>query len=170
MLNDLPTESHSIVATHSHIVAIRQGGVVQGHQLRINGGGAGRSRFFAAGKYGSPEKARRAAETLAREMGLPKAQSRGGSETGRVQHASATRTAGIRFEWTQRLNGPVLRVVATWTDQLGRLRHTSYSVERNGLDGALDKAIAARTSAGAPQPARAALLKLLRREYATRGL
>lgn len=155
-------------ATHAHIVTIRRDGVVEGHQLRIDGGGAGRSRFFGAGKHGGPDGARRAAERAAKSMGLPKTQERGGSEQGRLQHGSATGVAGIRFEWTERLSGMVLRVVATWTDRQGALRHTSYSVQRNGLDGALDKAIKARTSCGAPQPDRAALLKRLRREFRSR--
>lgn len=151
--------------SHSHIVAIRSGGVVQGHQLRIDGGGAGRSKFFGAGRYGSAEKARRAAEREARALGLPKTRERGGSVQGRVLRSSTTKAAGIRFVWTPGSLQPVLRVVATWTDRRGRARNTSYSVERNGLEGALDKALAARTSCGAPMPDRAALLRLLRRVF-----
>jgi hypothetical protein len=158
------------MSTHSaHIVAIRHEGVIRGHQLRINGGGAGLSKFFATGKYGGPEKARRAAEREAKAMGLPKAQERGGSEVGRVLRTSATKSAGIRFVWVELLSGMALRVNATWTDRRGRPRSTSYSVERNGLDVALDKAIKARTSCGAPKPDRDALLKLLRREARTRA-
>jgi hypothetical protein len=152
---------------HSHIVAIRRSGVVEGHQLRIDGGGPGNSKFFSTGKYGTPEKARRAAEKEARALGLPKAQARGGSPTGRVLRTSQTKQAGIRFEWTQRESGPGLRVVATWTDKRGTSRHTSYSVDRNGLEGALDKAIAARTSCGAPKPNRDALLLMLRKTFRT---
>lgn len=150
---------------HSHIVAIRRSGVVEGHQLRINGGGPGLSKFFSANKYGGPDKARRAAEKEARALGLPKTLPRGGSATGRVLRTSQTRQAGIRFEWIQRESSPGLRVVATWTDRRGRSRHTSYTVDRNGLDGALDLAIKARTSCGAPQPDRDALLLLLRQTF-----
>lgn len=156
-------------ATHAHIVVIRRGDIVAGHQLRINGGGAGQSKFFSAGRYGSPDKARRAAEKEAREMGLPKARRRGGSPQGRVLCTSATRSAGIRFEWSRATLEPMLRVVASWVDKSGHARQTSYSVERNGLDGALDKAIKARTSCGAPLPDRVALLRLLRREYRTKS-
>lgn len=152
---------------HSHIVAIRRSGVVEGHQLRIDGGGPGLSKFFSSGKYGGPEKALRAAKKEAKALGLPKALPRGGSPTGRVLRTSRTQQAGIRFEWTQRASGPGLRVVATWTDKRGRSHHTSYSVDRNGLDGALDLAIAARTSCGAPAPDRHALLLLLRRTFRT---
>lgn len=155
--------------SHAHIVVIRRDGATLGHQLRINGGGAGQTKYFSAGRYGSPEKARRAAEREAREMGLPKARERGGSDEGRVPRNSATKTAGIRFEWTPGVSAPILRVVATWTDRRGVSRQTSYSCQRNGLQGALDKAIKARTSCGAPMPNRAALLRLLRREHATRG-
>jgi hypothetical protein len=155
--------------THSHIVTIRQNGVIAGHQLRINGGGAGLSKFFSAGKYGGPEKAERAAKRAARELGLPKPQSRGGSTVGRVPSGSLTKTAGIRFSWTHYESGAVLRVIATWQDKKGVSRHTSYSVQRNGLEGALTLAIKARTSCGAPTPDAAMLLKLLRREYRNRA-
>src|SRR6478736_72648 len=67
----------------------------------------------------------------------------GGSSTGRLMRRSRTRTAGIRFEWVTRTTGPVLRVVATWTDSHGQPHHTSFSVQCNGLEGALDRAIAA---------------------------
>lgn len=150
---------------HAHIVVIRSGGVVLGHQLRIDGGGSGRSKFFGTGRYGSPEKARRAAEREARALGLPKARERGGSEQGRVLRTSTTGAAGIRFVWTPGVQQSVLRVAASWTDRRGQARHTSYSCERNGLEGALDKALKARTSAGAPMPDRQALLRRLRRTY-----
>lgn len=155
--------------THAHIVVIRRDGATLGHQLRIDGGGAGQSKYFSTGRYGSPEKARRAAEREVRALGLPKPKLRGGSAQGRVLSTSATQVAGIRFEWTPGVSAPILRVVATWTDRRGVSRQTSYSCQRNGLQGALDKAMKARTSCGAPLPDRAALLRLLRREHATRG-
>ena len=161
------TTAPTASTVRAHIVAIRRDGEVEGHQLRIDGGGAGCSKFFGASKYGGPDKARRAAEKMAKSLGLPKASPRGGSTEGRLLRTSTTGTAGIRFVWSERLSTPALRVVATWTDRQGGLRNTSYSVERNGLAGALDKAIAARTSCGAPQPNRTALLKLLRREFAS---
>lgn len=86
---------------------------------------------------------------------------------GRLMRRSRTRTAGIRFEWAQRTCGPVLRVVATWRGRQGVPCHTTFSVQRHGLDGALDLAIAARVSCGAPQPNRADLLQRLRAEFAT---
>ena len=155
-------------ATHAHIVVIRRGDVVEGHQLRINGGGTGLSKFFGAGRYGSPEKARRAAEKEARALGLPKT-GRGGSTQGRVLSTSLTGSAGIRFSWSTEAAEPRLRVVASWVDKQGRPRQTSFSVQRNGLMGALDKAIEARTSCGAPVPDRVALLRLLRREQRTQS-
>lgn len=151
--------------THSHIVTIRRGDVIEGHQLRINGGGSGLSKFFGAGRYGSAEKARRAAEREAKALGLPKTRVRGGSVQGRLLSTSTTRAAGIRFTWTPGVSGAVLRVAASWRDKSGRACQTSYSVERNGLDGALDKAITARTSCGATRPDRDALLRKLKRAY-----
>ena len=91
----------------------------------------------------------------------------GGSKTGRLMWRSRTRAAGIRFEWAMRSFGPVLRVVATWTDQHGHAHHTSFSTECNGLEGALDRAIAARISCGAPMPDREDLLQRLRHEFET---
>lgn len=91
----------------------------------------------------------------------------GGSTIGRLMRRSRTRTAGIRFEWVLRTVGPVLRVVATWTDAHGQPHHTSFSVQCNGLEGALDRAIAARISCGAPAPDREDLLKRLQQEFAT---
>ena len=91
----------------------------------------------------------------------------GGSTMGRLMWRSRTRTAGIRFEWAMRSCGPVLRVVATWTDHEGQPHHTSYSVQCNGLEGALDRAIAARISCGAPMPDREDLLQRLQQEFAT---
>ena len=101
---------------------------------------------------------------MARELGLPKTLPRGGSQVGRVLATSRTRVAGIRFVWSSGEKS-ALRVVATWVDRHGQHRHTSFSVDRNGVEGALDKAIAARTSAGAPAPDRAMLLKLLRKTH-----
>ena len=99
----------------------------------------------------------------------PRRGRRGGSTQGRVLSTSITGTAGIRFAWSGETAEPLLRVVASWVDKQGRPRQTSYSVQRNGLMGALDKAIEARTSCGAPMPDRAALLRLLRREARTQS-
>ena len=147
----------------SHIVALREAQALTGYQLRFNGGGPGQTKYFSARQCGSPEKARRAAQAYARSLGLPKARPRGGSPVGRVFSSSATGAAGLRFEWTPNRLVPVLRVVATWVDKRGHSRHTSFSVQRNGLEGALDLAIAARTSAGAAAPDKKQLLKLLRK-------
>jgi len=87
---------------------------------------------------------------------------KGGSKVGRANSRTRTGCAGIRFEWMQRTCGPMLRVVATWSGH-----RTAYSVERNGLEAALDKAIAQRISDGAPMPDRDDLLKRLRDEYTT---
>ncbi|WP_157255907.1 hypothetical protein [Pelomonas sp. Root1217] len=104
------------------------------------------------------------------DMRLERSRRPGGSSTGRLMRRSRTRTAGIRFEWVTRTIGPVLRVVATWTDRHGQPHHTSFSVQCNGLEGALDRAIAARTSCGAPPPDREDLLQRLRKEFATAPL
>jgi hypothetical protein len=153
----------SIEATSAHIVTIRRQGEIEGYQLRINGGGPGLSKFFAARKLGGADKALRAARRTAREMGLPKTRKRGGSEPGRLLSTSRTPAAGVRFEWTPFALRTVLYVVATWRGPHGRPCSTRFSVDRHGLEAALDLAIARRTSNGAPMPDRAALLKALRR-------
>lgn len=145
-----------------HIATVRRNGVVDGYQLRAGSGGQGQTKFFSVKKHGGEAKAIRAAERVARELGMPQPTARGGSITGRILKTSATRAAGIRFVWVRGVAAPVLRVVATWIDKSGRARNTSYSCERNGLEGALDKAIAARTSAGALKPNRDVLLRKLR--------
>lgn len=108
-----------------------------------------------------------AEQQLAAEQQQPRPRRPGGSTMGRLMRRSRTRTAGIRFEWAMRTCGPVLRVVATWTDRQGQPHHTSYSVQCNGLEGALDRAIASRVSCGAPMPDREDLLQRLRQEFAT---
>ena len=155
----------SIVATSAHIVTIRRQGVIEGYQLRINGGGPGLSHFFAARKLGGADKALRAARRTSRELGLPKTRKRGGSEPGRLLSTSRTPAAGIRFEWTRFAVSTVLYVVATWRGPQGRPSSTRYSIDRHGIEQALDLAIEKRTSCGAPAPDRAALLKALRRVY-----
>jgi len=155
-------------APSAHIVAIRRDGEIEGHQLRIIGGGAGFSKYFSAGRFGGADKALRAAQKVAKEMGLPKAGARGGSAVGRLLSSNTSGSAGIRFEWVERNSTPTVRVVATWTDRKGVSRHTSYSADKHGLPGALDKAITSRTSCGAPMPDRVALLRLLKREFNSR--
>jgi hypothetical protein len=157
----------TLTPTPWHVVTIRRRGLIIGHQLRIAGGGPGRSKFFGCARFGGEDKSRRAAERMAAQMNLPKRNKRGGSRAGRLLRTSHTRAAGIRFEWVRRTVGPVLRVVATWTDRRGRSHHTSFSVQRNGLEGALHKAIAARTSCGAPMPDGHDLLQRLQHEFET---
>jgi hypothetical protein len=152
-------------ARTAHIVTIRRQGEIEGYQLRINGGGPGLSKFFAARKLGGAEKALRTARRTAREMGLPKTRKRGGSEPGRLLSTSRTPAAGVRFEWTPFALSTVLYVVATWRNAKGRPASTRFSVDRHGLESALDQAIAKRTSCGAPVPDRVALLKALRKVY-----
>lgn len=157
-----------MTTTHAHIIAIRRQGVIDGHQLRINGGGAGQSRYFASGKHGGPDQALAAAQRAALSLNLPATLPRGGAKTGRINRSSVSRAAGIRFEWAQFPSGPVLYVRASWVNRQGHPCSTSFSVERNGLDAALDRALAARTSCGAAMPDRPALLERLRQAYCTR--
>lgn len=150
-------------ATSAHIVTIRRDGQIEGYQLRINGGGRGNSRYFAARSLGGADKALRAARRMQREMGLPRTRKRGGSELGRLISTSRTPAAGIRFEWERFAVSTVLYVVVSWRDKDGRPCGTRFSVGRNGLEGAIDMAIERRVASGAPMPDRKALLRALRR-------
>jgi len=152
----------SNVVTSAHIVTIRREGVVEGYQLRVNGGGPGLSKFFAAKKLGGEAKALRAARKFARDNNLPKTKPRGGSPEGRPMRTTQVEP-GIRFVWSKTAATQVLQVHATWRLRDGTPRHTHFSVQRNGVEGALDLAIAARTSCGAPQPDRKKLLAALRK-------
>ncbi len=151
-----------------HIVAIRRNDQIEAYQLRIGTGGAGQTRLFSCGKHGGMRKALAAARAAAKEIGLMLGGPRGGSVSGRRTRLSPTPSAGVRFEWHTFAQSTVLYVVASWRDRKGVSRCTRYSVERHGLQGALDKAIAARISAGAPLPDRRALLRALRAERASR--
>ena len=157
-------------ARHSHIVTIRRDGVIEGHQLRIDGGGPGKSRYFSSRKHGSADHALRAARQAAEALGLPPARPMGARRGHRlVSRRNSSGVAGIRFEWVSAASAPILRVVATWQDRQGQPCRASYSVEHNGLAGALDLALVARTSCGAPMPDRAALLDRLEAVYRSQG-
>jgi hypothetical protein len=148
----------------AHIVTIKQNGRAVGHQLRT-GSGAGQSTYFAVSTHGGVRKALDAAANDAIARGLDISKGRGGSEKGRQTVRSKTPAAGIRWAWFPFHGSANLRVFATWTDKTGKGRNTSYSVEFNGLEGALDLAIAKRVASGAPQPNKRALLAALRRDF-----
>ena len=150
----------------AHIVKIRRGGEVQGCQLRI-GQGAGQSFYFGSLKNGGEEGAMKAALEKATELGAVVKPGRGGGVIGR-RVAGTKIEPGIVFKWRDYGGDPKLTVEATWSEA-GRLRKTCYSVEKNGLEGALDLAVKKRMKAGAPKLNRDALLARLRSEYMTRG-
>lgn len=150
----------------AHLVALRRHGQIEAWQLRVGTGGPGLSRSFAARKYGGEDKALAEARRMATALGLELGRGRGGSPLGRRNKLSPSPSAGIRFEWQSYAISTVLSVVATWPDpHTGRPCSTRYSVERNGLAGALDKALERRRKAGAPPPDRTSLLLALEATY-----
>ena len=150
----------------AHLVALRRHGRIEAWQLRVGTGGPGLSRSFAARKYGGEDKALAEARRMAEALGLELGRGRGGSPLGRRNKLSPSPSAGIRFEWQSYAISTVLSVVATWPDpHTGRPCSTRYSVERNGLAGALDKALERRRKAGAPPPDRTSLLLALEATY-----
>lgn len=157
--------SASARPTRAHIVKIKSAGKVVALQLRF-GDGPGLSQYFSLRKYGSLDQATLAAEAAARSAGATIGMSKRGVGTGREMRNNRSGAAGIRFDWLEGRDGHnYLSVVATWTDQAGKARTARYSVQRNGLAGALDLAIKARCSAGAPAPNRELLLANLRAEF-----
>lgn len=146
--------------TSAHIVTLRRAGKVFGYQLRT-GREAGQSAYFGAASHGGPDQALAAAQARAQSLGLTLGAGRG-SPVGRRTRLSPSPAAGIRWEWHATQASAVLYVVASWMRK-GHPCGAKYSTEKHGLEGALDLAIAARTSAGAPMPDKAALLRELRR-------
>ena len=71
--------------------------------------------------------------------------------------------AGIRFEWRIGDDTWWPYVCSSWIDATGKARRNSYSIERNGRRGALERAIAVRREAGYPVPTLATAMKALRR-------
>jgi hypothetical protein len=135
-----------------------------GFQVRA-GQGPGQTKFFAAAKHGGLDKARRKAQryarSLAAELQLPP------TRRGILLSNNTSGISGIQFQWRPSRSGEseYLYVCGNYTDATGRPRAFAYSVQRNGLDGAMDKALAVRRKHGAPVPERAHALKLLRRAY-----
>lgn len=149
----------------AHLVTLRYGDEIKGIQLRIGDGGPGNTKHFSAKRYGGEEGATKAATKTAKSLGLQIGKPRLGPKRGRIQTNNKTGEPGIQFLW-RRYETPVLAVAASWTDpKTKKPRHTSFSVESNGLEGALDKAIAARNKSGAPVTTKTALLRKLRSVY-----
>lgn len=149
-----------------HLVVIRNDGVPVGIQLRT-GRGAGQSSYFSAKKHGGIEGAKQAAKRDAKARGIAIGHGFRGGLIGR-RVALTKVEPGITFRWREYGGVPRLVVEVTWPEK-GRGRHTCYSVEANGLEGALDLAIERRVKAGALPPDRKRLLLALRKEYVTNG-
>jgi len=149
----------------AHLVPLRYGQEIKGIQLRIGDGGPGYTKHFSTKRYGGEEGAVRAATNTAKSLGLVISKTRPGPTPGRRQANNKTGEPGIQFLW-RNYETPVLAVVATWVDtKTSRPKSTSYSVEINGLEGALDKAIAARNRSGVPVTTKKVLLRNLRSTY-----
>ena len=149
----------------AHLVILRYGGEVKGVQLRVGDGGPGNTKHFSVKRYCGEAEATKAATKTAKSLGLQIGKPRRGAKLGRIQNNNKTGEAGIQFVW-RRYETPVLAVAASWMDpKTGKPKHTSFSVEANGLEGALDKAIAAREKSGVPVTTKTALLRKLRSVY-----
>lgn len=162
----MPTFS-STQPRHAHIVTIRSpDGDIVAYQLRFDGGGPGNSAYYPAQSLGGVASALEAARTAVRALGLPEEAALPGMRHRHRSRVNNTGYAGIRFVWSVNKGGSVtLSVLASWIERDGRKNTTRYSVERWGLDGALDRAIARRTASGAVAPDRVALLGALMTEY-----
>ena len=112
---------------------IKHAGQVVAYQARVGSGGPGLSKCFSLATHPDAEaQAHAALPGLLVAAALP-------ARAGRTTVANSTGTPGI----TARYEGDVLRIGATWVRE-GRNCAVGYSVERNGLTGAVALAIAAR--------------------------
>lgn len=106
------------------VQAIKRAGAVVGYQARVGKAGPGQTRYCST-----------EAQALAALATLPKPAGR----TGRTTVTNSTGVPGI----TARYEGDALRIGATWMQE-GKNCAAGYSVERNGLEGAVKMAMAAR--------------------------
>lgn len=150
----------------AHVVTIRVNGHVTGYQLRV-GSGKGESSFFGVSSYGGEEAAHAAALQLASYAGLSVIPGRGGGILGRRSRMTRLE-AGISMNWRTFGGGlPKLYLLVSWKEG-ERKRGTALSVDKNGLEKPLRRAIAIRVKAGAPRPDFQELLATLMTEYQTR--
>lgn len=119
------------------------------YQVRV-GQGPGQTRYFSVRKYGGAAEALKAAKKAGKELqqaALPPV-----PRLSRLLSNNRSGISGIQFQWRPGKTGSFLYVAGNWTDKQGRARAFAYSVERNGLEGALRKAIEIRVKSGAPKP------------------
>lgn len=90
-----------MTVTSSYIAAISSAGTLTGFQLRVNGGGPGNTKFFAAKKHGGPLKARLAAE----QMSWPS------PSTGAIERGDASSEAQFRPAVSTAKRAPTVRPV-----------------------------------------------------------
>lgn len=147
------------------IAVVRMQGEIRFYQLM----GPDQSRTFSCRRFGSPQQALAQAQATAKALGWTVGSGITGQVEGALRANSPTSAAGITFRWLDRASGPALHVVVAVQTPDGRTKGNMYSVNRHGLDGAIDMAIALRTQYGAPMPNRHALLRELQAEYRTRA-
>jgi hypothetical protein len=125
------------------IRSIRKNGEIVAYQAVVGVGGKGQTRSYAVSAYANLEVARRAAERGAAKLGRETgAKKRGGIRP--VPSAwNTSGIVGIRARYEGSPENPTLRIAASWR-RAGKNVAVGYSVEKNGLKGALAKAMAAR--------------------------
>ncbi len=147
------------------IHAVRLDGELRFYQLT----GGGRSKTFSCRRCGSPQRALVLARAQAEAWGVSIGSGITGQPEGRVRVNSPTSSAGFSLVWKDRPSGPILHVRCSRQEPGGRTQENMFSVERHGLAGALDQAIAFRVRYGAPQPDRSQLLRELQAAYRSRA-
>lgn len=159
-------------ARRARLATIKSKGEPVAVQLHLDGGGPGRSRYFALSAFGGDlQAAKDRATQVAHELGAV-FHAHGGSDKGRKTCRTTCNSPGFSFLWERALSGLelrpgqklqasswLLRLRAQWTSPDGRACGTSYSVSAHGPQVAVDKAIKKRVAAGFPPPDREALIQ-----------
>jgi hypothetical protein len=138
-----------------------------GYQVRARSAGPGQTRFFAVRKYGGHRAALREAEECALELAK---QHPPVSRVGKLVANNRSTVSGVRIEWRVYGSGhPYPYVVGHWIDTNGRHRAFAYSIDRNGLTRAVQRALERRKGGGAPVPSVQTAVRRLRKAYPSLG-
>lgn len=139
------------------VKAGRASGEIVGHRLVLLPKSSRESYTFDAEEHGGARQSRLAALGKARSLGAKVI--RPGARI-RAKEISATGIAGIQLYWW----GEKLVVMCKWIDGKNPKGTTRwFSLEKHGLEGAVQKAIAEKVSRGAPMPDGATVAAFMRR-------
>lgn len=145
-----------------------------GYQVRVREGVNRTSRYFSVRKYGDKaldravhhgrqleQRARRIYKPAVRTPRYADRQTRG-----KMTRANRSGVVGLRLRWWYSADGtPAPYIQANWTDDDGIVRCCTYSVEYNGIEGAVARALQKRARMRIPVPAVSQAVKTLAKSY-----